>query len=110
MVVFALATTIAFAQSTGTVVDANTNEPLPGATVLIKGSKTGLVTGFDGTFSIEASSSDVLVVSYLGYNTLEVQAGDDLIIKLESAYTSLNEVAVIANIAIDRKTPVAYTL
>ena len=108
-VVFALATSIAFAQSTGTVVDADTNEPLPGATVLVKGSKTGIVTGFDGTFSIEASSSDVLVISYLGYNSVEVQAGDDLLIKLESAYTSLNEVAVIANIAIDRKTPVAYT-
>lgn len=108
-IVALLVSTIAFAQTSGTVVDADTNEPLPGATVMVKGTNNGIVTGFDGTFSIEASSSDTLVVSYLGYIPQEVQAGDQIVVQLKSSFTSLNEVAVIANIAVDRKTPVAYT-
>ena len=72
---------IALAQTTGKVVDADTNEPLPGATVLVKGTKTGVVTGFDGTFSIAAASGDVLAVSYLGYESTEVGAGNNVTVK-----------------------------
>ena len=44
----------AFAQVTGTVSDAETNEPLAAATVVIKGTSIGVSTGFDGSFSISA--------------------------------------------------------
>lgn len=50
---------------TGTVTEAN--GPLPGATVVIKGTSTGTQTDFDGNFSIEAASSDVLSFSYVGF-------------------------------------------
>ena len=57
-----------FAQITGTVVDAETNEPLPGATVVIKGTQNGTTTDFDGLFSISgASIGDTLVITYIGF-------------------------------------------
>ena len=59
---------------TGTVSSAD--GPLPGATVLIKGTAIGTSTDFDGNFSIEASSEDVLVISFIGYTTKEVLVGN----------------------------------
>ena len=56
---------IALAQTTGKVVDAENNQPLPGATVVVKGTKKGTVTDFDGNFSIDASTGDMLEVSFL---------------------------------------------
>lgn len=54
----------------GTVVD-ETNEPLIGATVTVKGAKGGAVTDLDGNFTIEAGSNAVLVISYVGYDDRE---------------------------------------
>ncbi len=52
---------------TGTVTDEN-EVPLPGASVVIKGSSTGVATDFDGNFEIElAQGNEVLVISYIGY-------------------------------------------
>ena len=57
---------------TGTVFDANTKETLVGANVKIKGTDVGTITDLDGNFSISVNSSkDVLVVSYMGYKTVE---------------------------------------
>lgn len=109
LIVALMVSAIALAQTTGKVVDADTNEPLPGATVLVKGTKTGVVTGFDGTFSIAAASGDVLAVSYLGYESQEVAASNNVTVKLQSSFTALKEVALIANVAVDRRTPVAYS-
>ena len=50
--------------------------PLPGATVLVKGSTTGVSTDFDGNFAIEAGPDDVLVVSFIGFSTQDVAVGD----------------------------------
>ena len=60
---------LTFAQEktiSGTVVD-ETNMPLPGATVVIKGTTTGASTDFDGKYSIIANTGDVLTFSYVGY-------------------------------------------
>jgi len=57
--------------------------PLPGATVLVKGTNSFATTDFDGNFTIEASQGDVLVVSFVGYTTQEVSVdGDQLTISL----------------------------
>lgn len=57
---------------TGKVTDAKTKEPLPGVTILIKGTTTGTTTGIDGTYTIEVTSPEALLVfSYLGYTTVE---------------------------------------
>lgn len=51
--------------------------PLPGATLLVKGTNNFATTDFDGNFTIEASQGDVLVVSFVGYTTQEVTVNAD---------------------------------
>ena len=79
---------------TGTVSSAD--GPLPGATVLIKGTAIGTSTDFDGNFSIEASNDDVLVISFIGYTTKEVLVGNqsEINVMLDSSNV-LDEVIVI---------------
>jgi len=88
-----------FAQKTaisGVVYDSN-NEAIIGANVLIKGTSTGTITDIDGKFTIEASSKDVLVVSYVGMNAQEITVGNskNLKIVLSDNTKSLDEVVVI---------------
>ena len=67
--ILALVVQISFAQEksiSGTVSD-NNGLPLPGATVIIQGTSSGVTTDFDGKYSISASQGDVLVFSYVGY-------------------------------------------
>ncbi|MDG1871122.1 MAG: SusC/RagA family TonB-linked outer membrane protein [Flavobacterium sp.] len=67
---------LTFAQErsvTGVVSD-NTGMPIPGASVLVKGTKSGTQTDFDGKFTISASPSQVLLFSYIGMTTKEVKA------------------------------------
>ena len=104
----------AFAQTqvTGTVVDSELDSPLPGATVVVQGSSSGVSTDFDGSFAINSVSSGVLLVSYIGYQTLEVPftPGQNLgILSLQPSSELLEGVMVIASVAIDRKTPVAVS-
>jgi TonB-dependent SusC/RagA subfamily outer membrane receptor len=54
------------------------NLPIPGVNVLIKGTAEGTVTDFDGLFSIEAAIGDVLVFSYIGFKTKEVEIREEL--------------------------------
>ena len=64
------ATFFAFGQGfavSGTITDASDGSPLPGATVLIKGTTTGTAADQDGKFQITAQSGDVLVFSFIGY-------------------------------------------
>lgn len=67
---------IAFAQQTitGTVTD-DTGMPLPGANIIIKNTTTGTQSDFDGNYSISANSNQVLVFSYVGFDTQEVAVG-----------------------------------
>ena len=73
----ALVVQISFAQNqnvSGTVSDEN-GLPLPGATVVIEGTTTGVSTDFDGKYSIQASQGDVLLFSYVGYSTQSQPVG-----------------------------------
>ena len=67
---------------TGTVVDGNTNEKLPGVSVLIKGTTRGVITDLEGKFSIEASPENVLVFSFMGYEAKEVSVGTSTVINI----------------------------
>jgi outer membrane receptor protein involved in Fe transport len=112
--VLVLSTATAFAQevSSGKVVDAETNEPLPGATVVAKGTTNGVVTGFNGEFQINAPAGSVLVVSYLGYGTQEVSAGQNLKVALQAEANQLGEIVLtssVIDIAKTRETPVAVS-
>lgn len=81
----------------GKVVDTK-GEPIIGATVLVKGSREGTVTGLDGSFSLNAPAGGVLIVSYIGYTKKEVTtgAGTRYNIALMDDTQALNEVIVTA--------------
>lgn len=93
----ALVVQITFAQQktiTGTVID-DTGMPLPGANVIIKGTQTGTQSDFDGNYSISASVGQVLVFSYVGFETQEVTVGAANTIDLTlSPGTALDQVVV----------------
>ena len=80
----------------GTVLD-EANEPIIGASVLVKGTTNGSITGVDGSFNVKANPSDVLVISYVGYATVEQQVGNQtqLVIHLREDSKVLNDVVVI---------------
>ncbi|MFI2741219.1 SusC/RagA family TonB-linked outer membrane protein [Zhouia sp. PK063] len=82
---------------TGTVLDPD-GLPLPGVNILIKGTKNGTQTDFDGNFSITASPENVLVLSYLGYKTEEITVGNQTTINFQMKENSqaLTEVVVTA--------------
>ena len=95
----------------GVVVDGSTNGPLIGANVSIKGTTDGTFTGLDGSFSFSSNASgDVVLVSYIGYEDLELTNSGDLgMVKMNSLNISLDEVRVTADYGIDRKTPTTFS-
>ena len=83
----------------GTVVD-ETDMGLPGVAVVIKGTKKGTTTDFDGKYSIEALPDDILVFSFMGYTKKEIKVGNKtkIDVKLEPSKNVLDEV-IIAGVA-----------
>ncbi|MBB4037254.1 TonB-linked SusC/RagA family outer membrane protein [Dysgonomonas hofstadii] len=81
----------------GTITD-NQNEPLIGASVVIKGTNTGTITDVDGKFSIKVSKNSVLVIKFLGFVDQEILITEpkQLSIVLEEKENVLKEVAVTA--------------
>ena len=87
----------AFAQSftvNGHVKDA-TGDDIIGATIRVVGQQGGVITDFDGNFSIEAKQGDMLQISYIGYEMAEVAAAPHVEVVLQDDSHSLNEVVVI---------------
>ena len=79
----------------GNVVDTDSNDPLPGATVFIKGTSNGTTTNFDGNFELNALVGDTLVISYLSMKTQElVVLSSPLSIRMEQDVNQLEEVSV----------------
>lgn len=80
----------------GTITDEN-QVPLPGVSVVVKGTSKGVSSDFDGNYSIEASTGDVLSFSYIGYKTAErTVTGETLNIAMEPSVSNLDEVVVTA--------------
>ena len=80
-------------QATGYVSDSQ--GPLIGATVMEKGTNNGTVTDFNGFFTLNVKPGATIVVSYVGYVSQEVKAGDNLKINLKEDGHVVNEVVVI---------------
>ena len=101
LLLLVIACTAVFGQErsiSGSVADQSTNESLPGASVLVKGTTIGVTTDLDGKFTLKVpSGSDKLVVSYVGYEKMEVSIGNQsyLTIHLVPTKTSLQEVVVV---------------
>ncbi len=81
----------------GYVLD-ETGLPLPGATIVIKGTTKGTTTDFDGLYSITASPDDTLVFSYIGFHTEEFNMGTktNINVSLQPDMSQLEEVTVVA--------------
>lgn len=88
----------------GTVMDAN-GEPLPGVTIMIKGSSTGTITDIDGNYSLSVTEGAVLQFSFIGMKTLEFVVGNNrnISVTLEVEVSSLDEVVVTGYQKINRR-------
>lgn len=84
-------------QTISGVITDDQNMPLPGASVLIKGTTTGTQTDFDGNYSIEANTGDVLVFSYVGMEPQEIVVGNtsSINVTLTVSTNQLDEVVVV---------------
>lgn len=86
----------------GTVVDTK-GEPLIGVNVKVKGSAVGVITDVDGQFSLQASNSEQLEFSYVGYTSKVLKASSGMKVALQEDNKVLNEVVVTA-LGIKRQT------
>ncbi|GAB5476102.1 MAG: TonB-dependent receptor [Maribacter sp.] len=89
----------------GTILDSQNDLPLAGASVVVKGTSIGVITGFDGTFTIayDNATSAILVISYLGFTDKEIDLSQEeninnLQIRMDEKTTNLDEVVVSANL------------
>ena len=96
---------------TGSVLDAKTGEALIGVSILEVGTTNGIITDFDGNFSISVQPDAKLQLSYVGYKTLELKArkGDLGIVRLEPEAITLEDVTITGQIARTQQTPVAVS-
>src|SRR5690606_6435612 len=97
---FVLSVVVAFAQQgqvQGVVTSAVDDTPLPGVTVVIKGTQTGTLTDIDGRYQIAAQSGQTLTFSFVGFTSREIVVGSqsEINITLEEDVTTLNEVVAI---------------
>lgn len=90
----------------GTVMDARLGDPVPGATVIVKGTTRGAATDLDGKFTLPLQAGDqVLVISFVGYLTQEIEIGNQstITINLQEDIQSLQEAVVIGYGSQDKK-------
>lgn len=81
----------------GTVTESETGGPLPGVSIVVEGTNSGVVTDFDGNFLIKASKGDVLVFKYVGMRTVRKTVEDSSVLKiaLEAENNVLDEIVVV---------------
>ncbi|PJJ10869.1 TonB-linked SusC/RagA family outer membrane protein [Flavobacterium sp. 1] len=97
LVVLVAQLTFAQERSVSGIVSDNAGMPLPGVSVLVKGTKNGTQSDFDGKYAINAKPTDVLVFSYIGMKPSEKSASTTTLnVKLASGATQLESVVVTA--------------
>ena len=110
-------TLLAQSEVRGVIIDQNTKESLIGATVVLKGTTKGTVSNVDGSFALAGvpKGKNKLEISYIGYvaKIVDINVVDNVlklpVIELQPEAIGLNEISVLANIAIDRQTPIAVS-
>src|SRR5579863_4972205 len=82
---------------TGTIISAEDSKPMPGVSIRVSGAATGTVSATDGTYSILAKPTDVLIFSFISYTTQQIYVGSSTAInvKMSQSVSNLNEVVVI---------------
>lgn len=83
---------------TGTVTSAEDNEPVIGASIMVKGTTQGVTTNIDGKYSIKVNDNAVLTFSYVGMNPVTVNVGTKSVVNvtMQSSSQTLDEVVVTA--------------
>ncbi len=110
-----MATVAMYAQSvavSGTVIDADSKEPLIGVSILEVGTNNGLITDLDGNFQIALTEGASLQLSYIGYETQEIKISKKTnlgVIELVPEAVGLEDVTIVGQIAVQRKTPIAVS-
>jgi len=99
LLIVVLSSQLFFAQErviSGTVSDAS--GPVPGINVIVKGTKNGVQTDFDGKYSIKAKTGDVLLFSYVGMQDVTISVGASSVVnaKMKEVGKELDEVVVVA--------------
>ena len=84
---------------TGKITEEGSDTPLPGASIIIEGTEKGAVTNFDGNFSIDANPGDVLVISFLGFETVKVPVTDKDVynVQLKPAANQLDDIVLVGS-------------
>ena len=86
-----------FGQNVSGIVTDDTSQPIPGVSVVIKGTTTGTSTDFDGNYTLKANNGDTLVFSYVGYEAQEVAVtGSTLNVTMQSG-VALDEVILVGS-------------
>ena len=96
---------LALAQTkvTGTVISQEDGEPIIGASVVVQGSKTGVVTDINGQFSLPVPEGKKIVISYIGMKSQTLTAQNGMKVTLASDGQSLEEVVVTGMTRMDRR-------
>ncbi|WKD86555.1 TonB-dependent receptor SusC [Polaribacter huanghezhanensis] len=95
--IFSISITFAQSTITGTVTDTS-NEVLPGANIVVKGTKNGTSTDFNGKFSLSVNDGAVLIISFAGYTTKEVSVnGKTNLTIVLSEGLQLDEIVITGN-------------
>ena len=86
------------------IVTDEAGEPIVGASILVKGTTTGVTTDFDGKFELTApNNKSVLVISYIGYKTQELKVSANMKVVLQSESQTLDEVVVTGMAKMDKR-------
>ncbi|MGA1225641.1 MAG: SusC/RagA family TonB-linked outer membrane protein [Tamlana sp.] len=97
LLAFVVQLTFAQEKTISGMVSDDSGLPLPGATVLVKGTSTGTSTDFDGKYSVQASQGSTLVFSFVGYSTKEIVVGasNTINLVLQQDAQALEEVVIV---------------
>lgn len=89
----------------GQIISAFDNSPIPFASVMIKNANQGVVADMDGNFTINMATNQTLVISYVGYKTVEkvITNNEFITISLEGDLSNLDEVVVIGYQTVRRR-------
>ena len=90
-----LGSATAFAQVSGTVLEASTGESVIGASVLEVGTTNGIITDFDGNFTLNVSEGAQLEFSYMGFQPQTLPAKNGMVVRLSEDTYALQEVVAI---------------
>lgn len=81
---------------TGSVTDGSDGLPIPGVSVIVKGTTNGTITDFDGQYHIMVNQGDILVFSFIGLTSQEIEVTSDVIqVVLKSTTENIDEVVVV---------------